>query len=736
MKIDRRSFLSFMIGGAAGTALTPLPWKLTDDLSIWTQKWPWTPVPPKGETRYTHSVCTLCPGGCGITVRKVDDRAVKIEGMPGHPVNNGGICILGLSGLQLLYGPNRIKTPLKRDGKRGQGQWRPISWQQALEEVGARLAGLRNENKPQALSSIVGRGDNTFTRLFERFMSVYGSPNLIRTTSVWDSLSLTMEIMHGRRSTVGYDLENADFVISFGSGILDGWGSPVRMFQARSRWCENKTTLVQLEPRLSRTAAKADVWLPVNPGTEAAFALGMAQVILKESLYSQAFVQQHTAGFSGWRRLILEEYPPQRVSEITGIDAGRIEKTARAFAGASRPLAICGRGRGDQPVGLEEAMAVHALNALAGNINQPGGVWALPPADSADWPAVERDAIAQKGFESAPAARDSLTARSRYSRFADKVLSGDHVVEMLLVSDANPCYEMPDADAVRRAFEKIPYIISCSAYMDETAMQADIILPDHTYLERLQDVTTVDGYNRPLIGLAKPVVWPLYNTRHTGDVLIELAHSIGGGVANAFPWNDFEQCLAESLGDRWETLQETVFEIKEDFKPAPWEKAFTTASGKFEFGDTRRDLLPGYNPMPPEGDPAAYPLMLIAYDSMRLVSRGVSDPPFVVKTVEDTVIKGKDVLVEINPKTAAAYGLKEGAAVRLTTPKGEARVKVHLFEGIMPGLAAIPTGLGHQGGNPYMKGKGVNARRLIGSVEDPVSGLDRAWGTRAQLKKA
>ena len=99
MKIDRRSFLSFIVGGAAGTALTPLPWKMTDDLSIWSQNWPWTPVPPNGEVTFVNSVCRLCPGGCGITVRKVEDRAVKIEGMDGYPVNDGGICPLGLSGL-------------------------------------------------------------------------------------------------------------------------------------------------------------------------------------------------------------------------------------------------------------------------------------------------------------------------------------------------------------------------------------------------------------------------------------------------------------------------------------------------------------------------------------------------------------------------------------------------------------------------------------------------------------
>src|SRR5512137_199487 len=131
MKIDRRSFLSFVIGGAAGTALSPLPWKITDDLSIWSQNWPWTPVPPKGETSYATSTCTLCPGGCGISVRKVDERVVKIEGLKGHPVNDGGVCILGASGTQMLYGPTRVQAPLKKVD----GAWRTISWDQAIGEI-------------------------------------------------------------------------------------------------------------------------------------------------------------------------------------------------------------------------------------------------------------------------------------------------------------------------------------------------------------------------------------------------------------------------------------------------------------------------------------------------------------------------------------------------------------------------------------------------------------------------
>ena len=290
MKIGRRGFLSFVIGGAAGTALSPLPWKLTDDSSIWTQMWPWTPVPEDGEASYVNSVCTLCSGGCGITVRKIDERAVKIEGMKGHPVNNGGACLLGLSGLQLLYGPTRIKSPLKRTGKSGQGGWEKISWKEAVSEIVEKLGNLRSKGQSHTVGFVSGSDRGTVPRLFERFLTAYGSPNLMRMPSVRDSYELTLHMMQGVQALPGFDFENADFILSFGSGIIDGWGSPVRMFRANSAWQNANVKVIQIEPRLSNTAAKSSKWIPINPGTETALAMGLAHVIIKEYLYDTDFI--------------------------------------------------------------------------------------------------------------------------------------------------------------------------------------------------------------------------------------------------------------------------------------------------------------------------------------------------------------------------------------------------------------------------------------------------------------
>lgn len=741
MKVDRRSFLSFLIGGAAGTALSPIPLKLTDDSAIWTQMWPWTPVPEDGEISHVNSTCTLCPGCCGITVRKINDRAIKIEGMKGHPVNDGGICLLGLSGLQLLYGPTRVKTPLKRVGARGAGRWEKISWDAAVSEVVKQLGDLRARGKSHLVGLITGSDRGTVPQLFARFMTAYGSPNVMRTPSMLDSYELTLQLMHGSRALPGFDFENADFILSFGSGIVDGWGSPVRMFRAFSGWRSNGGKVVQIEPRLSRTAAKSDRWIPVKPGTEGALALGLAHVIVKESLYNADFVANYTVGFEDLQRLVFDKYSPDNVAAITAIDRKDIVTLARDFAAASKPLAICGRGRGTVSGSLDEFMAVHALNALVGNINRKGGVRAVSEIDYINWPAVQMDAVAAAGMQherlDGAGSRKYPDTRSLLNRLPAAISSGEESsLQALLVTGANPLYTMPGSTAVKKTIAEIPFVVSFSSYMDETAQNADLILPNHTYLERYEDVPTPFGLQQPVTSLARPVVEPQFNTQHVGDVVIRIAKALGGSIAGAFPWDGYQTCLKETLGNKWETLMAEGFRLDNNYRAPARQMSFNTPSGKFEFANKETGRVPQFTPIKIEGDEKLYPLVLVPYDSFRLAGGYIGDPPFAVKTVEDTVLKGRDVFVELNPETARALRLREGQHAILSTPRGQAKVKVHWFDGIRPGVVALPRGLGHTAYDKYLAGKGVNFNELIGPVEDPGTGYDAAWGIMAKLSKA
>ena len=729
MKLSRRCFLSFVVGGAAGTALSPLPWKLMDDASIWSQNWPWTPVPLDGEATYVRSTCTLCPGGCGISVRKIDERAVKIEGTKGHPINDGGVCILGLSGLQMLYGPTRIQTPLKRAGKRGEGKWTVISWDQAIAEVAEKLGELRTQGNPQSLACIAEREAGTVPQLLNRFMRVYGSPNFFRMPSVEDAYESALYLTEGVAGTLGQDVENADFILSFGSALLDGFGSPVRMFRANSRLKETHGTVVQIEPRLSNTAAKADTWLAVKPGGEADLALAMAHVIISRNAFNRSFISDYTEGFEAFARMVQDKFTPEAVADRTGIEAAVITETAMRFAGARKPLALCGKGKGQTPGSLKEALAIHALNALVGNINAPGGVQALAAYDYINWPDVETDDVAAAGLQT-PRLDGAGTDRFPHARYMLHRLAGAaEGIQALLVAESNPCYSLPDTQAVLEAFAKIPFVVSFSSFMDETAMHADLILPNHHYLERYEDVPVTAGLTQATVGLCRPVVAPLYHTRHLGDSILQIAKALKGTVAGAFPWPDYESCLKATLHDQWPALTSDGAWVHSGAS----RQGFETASGKFVLMNDSISAAYMSDEVAMQGRDAAYPLLLVPYDSIRLASRYVGDTPFMIKTVSDAVIKRQDGFVEINPETAKKMNLADGQTAQLSTPLGTAKVRVHYEHGIMPGVVAMPRGLGHTAYDAYLAGKGVNVNQLIGPVEDPASGLDAAWGIGAKL---
>lgn len=738
MKLSRRCFLSFVVGGAAGTALSPLPWKLTDDLSIWSQNWPWTPVPPDGAAEYVNSTCTLCPGGCGISVRKIDQRAVKIEGVAGHPINDGGICMLGLAGLQLLYGPTRIQAPLKRVGERGSGHFKTITWDAAIAEVAGKLGQIRKEGAPQAVACLAPDGTGTVPRLLQRFMAAYGSPNFLNMPSIEQTYSAVIKLTQGADGFAGLDVEKSDFILSFGCALLDGYGSPVRMIQANSRLKDQHGTIVQIEPRLSNTAAKADTWLPAKPGSEADLALAMAQVIIDHGKYDAEFINGHTQGFDSFARMVNGKYTPAAVSEKTGIAAQTITETALQFASAQKPLALYGRGKGQTPGSLKEALAVHALNALVGSINREGGVLAMSAYDYINWPQVETDETAAAGLQAPPmgvADAGSSIAADSINRLIDAVNASPDKLKALLVVESNPCYALPDSDAVKSAFDKIPFVVSFSSFMDETAMNADVILPNHVYLERYEDVPVKAGVVPAVVGLCRPVVEPLYHTRHIGDTIIQIAQTLNGAVADAFPWDNYQACLEETLGGDWDLLQEEGLLVRQELQPET-RTGFNTPSGKFELANNTMESIYQADDIVIDGEAGAFPLVLIPYDSIRLTSDYIGSPPFMIKTVSDQVLKGRDVFVEVNPETANLLGLAQGQNAVLSSPKGQVEVRVNRNEGIMPGVVAMPRGLGHSADNEFLAGKGVNVNLLLGPVEDPASGLNAAWGIRAKLAKA
>ncbi len=800
-----------MVGGVAGLHITPLPWKLTDDIAIWTQNWPWVPVPPAGAFNSSKSVCTLCPGGCGIEVRKVDERAVKIEGRTDFPVNPGGICPIGMGGLQLLYNEDiRFARPMKRVGPRGSGQFADISWKEALGILGERIAGLRKQGNTEAVAAIDGNpSGSAMSLLVERFLKALGSPNYLRTPSMDDTYSLVNLMMQGTEGPMAYDLENSDFVLSFGAGLIEGWGAPGRMINAWGMWraqeTRGKVKIVQVEARASNTASKADQWIAVRPGTDAALALGMAHVIIKEGLYNKDFVGGSTSGFGEWSSFVIRQYSPEQAGALTGCPPEEIRSLARAFAKSKAPVAVCGRGKGTLNGSLYELMCIHSLNALTGGINRMGGVLVTDPHPLSPLPDITYDEVSRQGVQKARLDQAGTPrfpyAQSITSVFARAIREAkESMIDTLLVFGSNPVQTLPDGGLFKRALSNIPFIVSFSAFRDDTSMYADLVLPDHTYLEKMDEVVWPAGLQYPLYSISRPVVKPLYETKNCGDTIIELAKNIGGSVAASFPWKGFEEVLKhrakglfdsakglvsykgtapvwkmmqkeeeitpdyKTFDDLWNKLSKGGFWYRPVHKYGRWDSIFKTATGKFEFVSTRLQLaiqgylrqnqadptlaglgigsgaqtaaFPHYEEVKAPVDAKAYPFTLVPYEMINLASGSVASPPHLNKTMLDNQLLKEDSFAEINPKTASQLGIKEGDPIFIESPAGRIRVRVSIFEGAMPGCVFVPLGFGRIGWDEFTRGKGANPNDIILPQMDPVSGQPVWWKTPVKITKA
>jgi anaerobic selenocysteine-containing dehydrogenase len=434
---------------------------------------------------------------------------------------------------------------------------------------------------------------------------------------------------------------------------------------------------------------------------------------------------------------------------------------------------------------MYDFLAVQSLNALVGSLHKPGGVTRTPLVPLAPWPKVVLDAASLTGaneprLDGSKGPQFPLPAQLFHNLVKNIKEGNPYPAEMLWVYEANPAHNLADVQPFLEALDKIGTVVSFSSFMDDTTQLADLVLPGPTYLERLEDVHTPPGLQYAVFGLSQPILSPRFETRHPGDVLIQLAKSLGGNVGASFPWSDYETALKDrvkgladagrgqvadepglqpwkggqgrqlapnydSFDELWEKLTEHSCWFDTSEAIPSWASAFTTPSRKFEFysqkmrqvGIRGNDLtfLPHFKPVEPAGDPSDYPLLLMPYETMAITNGPVANPPFMTKMLFDFELKGNDSFVEINPKTATSLGLKEGDQVALQTERGTLEVRIHLTEAARPDVVFIPTGLGHGGFDAFIRGKGVNANKILVAQQDQVTGLATWWGTRVKISK-
>lgn len=721
-------------------------------------------MPPRGGAEtWTVSTCGACPGGCGIRARRVAGRLVGVAGNPLHPVNRGGLCPLGLAGPRAVYHPDRVRGPLRREGA---GGLRAVSWQEALGELTARLRDLRARDLSHTVALVDGsRGLSR--ELARRFLAAYGSPNHLEGRP-WNDASpaAAVRAMQGVETPVAYDLENARYVLAFGSGWLEGAWSPVgaaRAYALARRGRRARVHVVHVEPRLSVSAARADEWIPIVPGTEGILALGLVHMVLREGLERRDFVERWGAGFEALRELVLREHHPDAVSEQTGVPVATIIRVARQFASMSPALAVGDdrNGPGVQPAAT--GMAIHALNAVVGAVNAPGGVLTPPQVPLDPLPPAPSDERGARG-RAAPAIAGGLAPGAGLPALQAWLEGGGaYPVNVLLAYGADPLATLGGGPRAEAALRKVPFLVSFSSFLDETALRADLVLPNHTYLERWQDDPTFTSRGFPVLGLRQPVLPPRHDTRDAVEVLAEVGRGVAGPVAAALPWTGFPEVIQLAArgihrsgrgalfdvpeAEAWVVTMETNGWRASDFGSFDefWAGLMTRGGWwdpVYDFGERRRvlrtpagrlDFAPlvqalGAGAASAAGADRAYPLRLHLYPLLTAFGDTQGPLPWVQDGLGRELQQRWSLWVELAPVDARALGIEDGDRVRVESQDGAVDARARVFAGVRPGVAAMPLGPGGAQGETCQRALRQQAGALVALRDGPEGpALADAW---------
>jgi anaerobic selenocysteine-containing dehydrogenase len=564
LEINRREFLKLLgvsttsaaVGALGAGAIFSMPDEVFERINSG----------PHIET-WKNSICTLCPGGCGIRVRQIDGIPVRILGNPLYPINKGGVCPKAEAGIEMLFHPDRIHSPLKRSGERGENKWDVIDWEEALNIITNRLQNLRNNSIPERFVLMTRDNNELITDLCNNFMASIGSPNHLCLSDSKIS-SIPVSISQGLNTIPFYDIRNSNYLLNFGSDLLDEGPSPIHSNQLFAelhiRQEMEKAKIVHISSYLSRTAANSSDWVPIKPGTMAALALGIAHVMIRDGSYDKKFIRDKSFGFSGWqdsfgnqhkgfKDVVTKDYYPAKVSEITGISAEQIVEIARSFASANPALALAGGQATSSTNSMYTLWAIYCLNALKGNFEKKGGVLFPNQFDFVSLPDESDNEPAQSGSVK------RKIGTEKDIKFVNSVDSIDQLlytleegkpypIDTIFMHDVNPFVESLNKDRFVRAIKDVPLIVS----------SASLILPEPVFLESWEASRNVPSVGFLHLGIQQPVIEPLYDTRHFGDVILNLKQKINGSIAEALPWEKYIDYIKSYAEDIFDSGQGTV----------------------------------------------------------------------------------------------------------------------------------------------------------------------------------
>ena len=699
---SRRDFLKLASVGAATSAILtgcgPAARTVTRE--------PYTKMPEytyNGQSTYYATTCRECSAGCGLVVRTMQGRALKVEGNQNNPVNLGKTCVRGQATLHGLYNPDRVTDPGKQSA-RGSRKFTTLEWDAAINVVADAL----KNNKPSEIAFLMGMAPDHLFDLVSDLAAAIGASAPIRfgALGMFESratLSKAAEDLFGQAAMPFFDMANADVTFSFGANFLETWLSPVAFTRGFANMRRNNPThgrgyLVHFEARMSQTASKADEWIPLKPGTE--------------GLVAQAIGRLAAEALGGTLPTVFADVDVDAAATASGVSKEKLQHLADLFSKAKAALAIPGGATLGQSNGLETAESVLALNALVGGLGRAGGVYLTPLAP------MQTD-------YSRPASLQEMSA------FVDKMKAGE--IKALFIHGVNPVFELPKSLGFESALMSVPSVISFATFPDETAMQADYVFPDHHGLESWGYQRVAAGVSQSTLSGAQPVVSPYFNTRATVDVLLAAAVIVGGKVAEALTFKDEGEFIQSKIAD--------LVSESDGFFSAPEINTFTAYFQQYggwwktvaELATPSGDALSRTIKMEEAKFAGTGEFFFLPFVSPTLAEAG-ANKPWLQEVPDPTSTVMWNTWVEINPKTAEELGIDNDDVVLITSEAGAVEAPVYKYPAIRPDTIAMPFGQGHTAYGQFAQGRGVNPADLLGAAVNGAGDLTFA-GLKVRVEK-
>ena len=707
MEINRRDFVKLLGGsligftvGGVGEALLKIPNAVI----------PLLYKGPRIET-WKMTTCTKCPGGCGLRVRMIDSLPVQAFGNPLSPVNLGGICPMGLTSIESLYHPDRLTSPMKKVN----GKLQEISYVEAYRMLSNAL--LKNG---KGTAAFVAQTESTLmANLIRELMAGVNSDKV-----AIDNFAANSKLPYAAAANDHPDFIDfgaCDFIINFGSQLTETSESPTHFSRAIIEFKAKRNEFVSFSPKLTPSAYKANLWVPVLPEYYEDVALGLAYVILTDGTYDKDFVRREFGDFDGFRKLVMEDYNPAAVESRTGVASKDIIATARKFANASAPVAYFDEAILQSSNGTRNGYAVIALNALKG---------------FAGYGKLKEQELPKFAEE-----KNGAGSKQAWNR---NMLAGDKDVKLLMIYRSNFLFNSPNSETLRKAISEIPMVVSFSPFIDETSELADLVIPDHDDLEKLDAFTsTVTG--SPVISMQQPVVKPFYSTAHTGDVLVSLIGELK--LSKKWKNKNYEDYLQSYLkpvykhGKGMLMNQEKPTALEKSLHQSGWQMVSYSSFDEFweqmlKYGGwwdpfpktsafkptlslTKEQLVVKAAPQSPGSGSTGDSLRLNVFAKNLDYKGSMLRNPVLTEQfgVERDVYYA--TWIEINPATAKRLSVGDRTRVKVKTAKGSFEAVAIYNPAVMPTNVDVPFGLGHTAsGKTY----GVNPLSYSDAVFDEATG--------------